>query len=168
MEFRKLCAGELGTVQEVYRGICKRMRANGVALWDEEYPCEYLEQDVENDRLYALMDEGEILSAFALCAVNEGEEEIAWMEDTEAVRYVNRFGVNAAHAGRGIGQLMLEKAREEARRQGARYLRLFVVDFNVPAIRLYEKDGFLKAEGYYDMVLEDGRVLRQYGYEVRL
>ena len=48
------------------------------------------------------------------------------------------------------------------------YLRLFVVDINKPAIQLYVKNGFRKVEGVYEEVFEDGFVLREYGYEIKV
>jgi ribosomal protein S18 acetylase RimI-like enzyme len=63
---------------------------------------------------------------------------------------------------------MLAKAREVAKTLGAEYLRLFVVDINEPAIRLYTKNGFTKAMGVYDEVIDDDLVLHEYGYEIPL
>ncbi len=69
---------------------------------------------------------------------------------------------------KGIGQQMLNKAKEISKSLGAEYLRLFVVDINKPAIRLYQKNGFTKADGVYDEVFDDGYVLREIGYEIKL
>lgn len=63
---------------------------------------------------------------------------------------------------------MVEKAKEIAKSKGFDYLRLFVVDINIPAIRLYVKNGFIKAEGIYDEVFDDGFVLHEYGYEIEV
>ena len=63
---------------------------------------------------------------------------------------------------------MLDKAKEIAQTFGAEYLRLFVVDINIPAIQLYLKNGFVKADGVYDEVFDDGYVLHEYGYEIKL
>lgn len=52
--------------------------------------------------------------------------------------------------------------------EGAAYLRLFVVDINIPAIKLYEKNGFKRAEGIYDLKVDDDRVLQEFGYEKRI
>lgn len=59
---------------------------------------------------------------------------------------------------------MLDKAKEVAKTFGAEYLRLFVVDVNIPATQLYEKNGFLKADGVYD----EAFVLHEFGYEIKL
>ncbi len=57
---------------------------------------------------------------------------------------------------------------ETAKSFGMEYLRLFVVDINKPAIQLYVKNGFRKVEGVYEEVFEDGFVLREYGYEIKV
>lgn len=43
-----------------------------------------------------------------------------------------------------------------------------MVDINIPAIQLYKKNGFVKADGIYDEVFDDGFVLHEYGYEIKL
>ena len=60
------------------------------------------------------------------------------------------------------------KQKEISKSLGAEYLRLFVVDINKPAIRLYQKNGFTKVDGVYDEVFDDGYVLREIGYEIKL
>ena len=57
---------------------------------------------------------------------------------------------------------------ETAKSFGMEYLRLFVADINKPAIQLYVKNGFRKVEGVYEEVFEDGFVLREYGYEIKV
>lgn len=63
---------------------------------------------------------------------------------------------------------MLNKAKEMAKTLGAEYLRLFVVDINKPAIQLYIKNEFIKADGVYDEIFDDGFVLHEYGYEIKI
>lgn len=63
---------------------------------------------------------------------------------------------------------MLSKAKEVAKVLGAEYLRLFVVDINEPAIKLYIKNGFVKANGIYEEVFDDDFVLHEYGYEIEV
>ena len=54
----------------------------------------------------------------------------------------------AAHARRqGIGWALLEQAVDWARQVGVRKLELHVFPYNEPAIRLYERFGFVR-EGY--------------------
>ena len=63
---------------------------------------------------------------------------------------------------------MLKEAKDLTKQAGARYLRLFVVDSNEPAISLYQKNGFETADGIYEEVIDDDLVLREYGMEAEI
>lgn len=158
---------DLAELKAMYGEIVKNMNENDIPIWDDVYPCEFFADDIKNEQMYVLTDENEIISAFVLCDTNAGEKEIRWNYNLGKAVYLDRLGVNIKHAKRGMGTLMLAKAREIAKSKGFDYLRLFVVDINTPAIRLYAKNGFVKADGIYDEVFDDGFVLHEYGYEIR-
>ena len=48
---------------------------------------------------------------------------------------------------------------------GAGSVRLFVVDYNEPAIRLYCKNGFTQAEGFYLEEIDASLTFREWGFE---
>lgn len=56
---------------------------------------------------------------------------------------VNGLAVAPGARGRGIGSILLSAATDEARRRGARKIRLHVHATNVPARRLYERHGYV-------------------------
>ena len=56
---------------------------------------------------------------------------------------VNGLAVDPGHQGRGVGRRLVEEAKQEARRRGARKLSLRVLAPNVSARRLYEGCGFV-------------------------
>jgi ribosomal protein S18 acetylase RimI-like enzyme len=93
---------------------------------------------------------------------------VNWKYNAGKALYIDRLGVNVNYSRKGIGSYMLTKAREKAKNLGAEYLRLFVVDINEPAICLYTKNGFTKASGVYDEVIDEELVLHEYGYEILL
>ena len=115
-----------------------------------------------------MTDHEEIISAFALCDTNAGEKTVQWQENSAKALYIDRLGVNVQYAKRGIGSFMLAKAKEIAKASKAEYLRLFVVNVNEPAIKLYIKNGFIKADGIFNEVFDDGFTLHEYGYEAKL
>lgn len=165
MEFRMTVMQDLEQLKAVYREIIRDMEERGINIWDDIYPCEFFADDIKKKRLYVLTDGEEILSAFALEDTNDGEQAVTWSEMDVKVLYMERLGVNVKYAGKGIATLMIKKAKEIAKMSGAKYLRLFAADINKPAICLYEKSGFRKADGIYDMVFDDGFVLHGAGYE---
>lgn len=168
MEFRLAVMEDLPQLKAVYQAIIQNMNRTGIPIWDDIYPCEFFAEDIKNNRLYALLNEKEILAAFALCESNKGEKAVEWKDDQGRALYIDRLGVNVDYAGQGIGSLLLEKAKEAAGKSGADYLRLFVVDINQPAIRLYEKCGFWKAKGVYEEVIDEELSFREYGFETAL
>jgi ribosomal protein S18 acetylase RimI-like enzyme len=59
------------------------------------------------------------------------------------VRQIQGLAVDTWARRRGIGRALLDAARAEACRQGARRLTLRVLGYNAPARRLYESAGFV-------------------------
>lgn len=168
MVFQSAAAQDLPRLKDMYKRIVKNMEAQGIPIWDDIYPSEFLAEDVENDRLYVLLDKEEIVSAFALCDTNAGEKAVQWQENGARAMYIDRLGVDVRYAKKGIGSFMLARAKEIAKASGAAYLRLFVVDINEPAIRLYRRNGFAKVAGIYEETFDDGFMLREYGYEIEI
>lgn len=165
MDFRLAIMEDLPQLKAVYKDIIQNMNNNQLQIWDDVYPCEFFEEDIRNNRLYILLDNDEIVSAFALCDINPSEESIEWQDKQVKALYLDRLGVNVNYARRGIGSFMLEKAKGTAKESGAEYLRLFVVDINKPAIYLYVKNDFIRGNGVYDEVIDDDLVLHEYGFE---
>lgn len=168
MEFRLARMSDLESIKTMYKEIIENMNRQGINIWDDIYPCEFFAEDINNDRLYVLKTKDEILSAFVLGKSSSGENAVEWKEPDAKAIYLDRLGVNVKYSRAGIGRLMLEKAKEIARSNDAEYLRLFVVDTNVPAIRLYENNNFIKAKGIYEERFEDGFCLYEFGYEIEI
>ena len=168
MDFRLAVMQDLAPLKDMYRRIVQNMEAQGLSIWDDRYPCEFLEDDINSKRLYVLLDNGRLVSAFALCDANAGARAVQWKEARAKALYLDRLGVDIHHTQQGIGRFMLAKAKELAKRSGTDYLRLFVVDINEPALKLYTKNGFARAAGVYVETFEDGFTLREYGYETKL
>ena len=168
MDFRLAVMEDLLHIKCVYKNIIEKMNREQIQIWDDIYPCELFDADIRNNRLYVLLENDEIVSAFALCGKNSGEKFVEWQDNQCRALYLDRLGVNVNYARMGIGSLMLKIAKETAKNLGAEYLRLFVVDINEPAIRLYVKNGFMKRSGVYDEVIDDDLILHEFGFEAAL
>ena len=74
MEFRLAKINDLPAVQAMYRALISDLRARGLDLWSDYYPCEFFIRDIEMNRLY-LLSEGETpAAAFALDDSTLGSE----------------------------------------------------------------------------------------------
>lgn len=128
----------------------------------------FFEEDIKNNQLYILLNNEEIVSAFVLSNTNSGETAVKWNDNHTKAVYIDRLGVNVKYSKKGIGSLMFDKAKEIAKTLDAEFLRLFVVDINIPVIQLYTKKEFVKVNGVNNEVFDDGFVLHEYSYEIRL
>lgn len=166
MVFRKARLQDLQEIKTVFKAIVRSMNDRGITIWNETYPCEVFEQDILNGYLYVLTEEGgRILSAVALLPQCQGNAAVIWQYPAKKPVFMFRLGVDPQYAGQGLGQMTVHKAMETAAKLGADSLRLFVVDINEPAIALYEKMGFLKAQGVYIQSFDAGYTLSEYAYE---
>lgn len=168
MDFRQAVMQDLPQLKDMYKRIIKNMNEQNIQIWDDIYPCEFFEDDIKNNKLYILLNNGEIVSAFVLSDTNSGETAVEWNDNHAKVVYIDRLGVNIKYLKKGLGSLMLDKAKEIAKTLNAEYLRLFVVDINIPAIQLYTKKEFVKVNGVYNEIFDDGFVLHEHGYEIKL
>lgn len=166
MKLRLAKADDLPQLKTIYRKIINNMYKNNIKIWDDIYPCEFLGRDIEHGQLYILEKNDEIISAFALCNSSEGENCVKWKGRNDEALYIDRFGVNTAYLRKGIGSAALGEAILLAKEKGAKYLRLFVADINKPAINLYVRYGFRKADGIYDERIDDNFVLHEIGFEI--
>ena len=168
MDFRQAVMQDLPQLKDMYKRIIKNMNEQNIQIWDDIYPCEFFEDDIKNNQLYILLKNGEIVSAFVLSDTNSGETAVEWNDNHAKAVYIDRLGVNIKYLKKGLGSLMLDKAKEIAKTLNAEYLRLFVVDINIPAIQLYTKKEFVKVNGVYNEIFDDGFVLHEHGYEIKL
>lgn len=168
MTLRLATMEDFTVVYEMFREIVASMEQQGLNVWNEVYPLSYLEEDIRQGQLYLVSDAQHIVAAFALFSIHEWGHCIEWKSSPEESMYLSRVGVRVECMGQGIGSKSLSLAKQEALRKGAQVLRLFVAECNASAIRLYERNGFIQAEGIYEEFIKPGFSLREYGYETRL
>lgn len=159
---------DLNQIKEIYKKIIKNMYDNDIKIWNEYYPIEVFESDIEQGNLYLLKDNNNILGAFAMYEHENLEKGLEW-ENCNAKSFVlNRIGVNVDYLHQGIGKKLLIEASKLAQKEGAKYLRLLVSDINIPAINLYLKCNFKKVNGIYEEKINDNFSINEYGFEMIL
>ncbi len=167
MKLRLSTEKDLSEIINLFNNITEDLDSKGINIWDEIYPACAFPDDIKRKSLFVLEEDGRLISAFALCEPLDDEGSIVWENPTAKGIYLFRFGVSPDCLNKGIGTYMLKEAERLAKERGGEYLRLLVVDYNVPAIKFYEKNGYIKAEGYY-VKDQDGLILKEYGYELKL
>ncbi|QKO30571.1 GNAT family N-acetyltransferase [Caproicibacterium lactatifermentans] len=111
MNLRLANISDLPKLKAVYGNIIDNMNRNNISIWDDIYPCEFFSDDIENNRLYLLVEEHDIIvAAFALCESNAGEGYVKWENTHSKALYLDRLGVNVDYSRQGIGSMMLKHA----------------------------------------------------------
>jgi len=167
MKLRLARNDDLPQLKTMYEKIIENMNQNNIRIWNDIYPCECFHEDINRKRLYLLTENDEILAAFALCESNDGAGHLKWKTVKEKALYIDRLGVNVEYLRKGIGGIMLKNAIRLAKQMDAKYLRLFVVDVNQPAINFYLKNGFQHVDGIYEERI-DHFVMNEYGFEIKI
>ncbi len=167
MNLRLATEKDLPEISRLFSAITKKLDSENICIWDEIYPDCAFPDDIKRKSLFVLGEDEKLVSAFALCEPMEDEGSIVWENPEAKGVYLFRFGVAPDCLKKGIGAYMLREAEKIAKERGGEYLRLLVVDYNIPAIKFYEKNGYIKAGGFY-VKDQDGLILKEYGYEKRL
>ncbi len=167
MKARPATQADLPQLNEMYRALVRQMARQGLAIWDEVYPCVCLPGDIRAGRLFVLEEGGAPKAAFALYRDEAAAAAMGWQAPAAPALYLARLAVAPACQRTGLGSRALRAAMALAAGQGAQYLRLFVVDTNAPALAFYRKNGFCKAGGCRKEDVGTG-MLRELGFEVCL
>lgn len=78
---------DLNQIKEIYKKIIKNMYDNDIKIWNEYYPIEVFESDIQQGNLYLLKDNNNILGAFAMYEHENLEKGLEW-ENCSAKSFV--------------------------------------------------------------------------------
>ena len=169
MNIRLANKQDLSALEQMFNRIVAEMHKNGVNIWNEYYPFEEFENDIEKSRLYLLVDENNICAAFVLFDDIAGAECFKWENNNAKPIYIGRLGVNVDYLRQGVGSRVIQEAIKLSKQMQGEYLRLTVVKENIPAIKLYLKNGFKQVEGVYNECIDDlGTTLQEFGFELKI
>ncbi len=142
--FEKATAADAETIFTLYQTAAVSGRENGSSDWDDSYPTrEILKEDLNQERLYVLWENGELLAAISLMESDDLDEEpLGWTEVKSCVPV--RLCVSPTRQCQGIGGRMMTLLTETVKRKGYAAIRLLAAKENLAANRLYERMGFCR------------------------
>lgn len=151
MEYRLGKTDDLDNICKLIALAIETMEKQEIYQWDEKYPTrEDLTVDIQNETLYTVIDNNVVIAIYVIN--RECDEEYyncKWEFDTETACIIHRLCVSPVIQNRGIGKQILNHIEEQLRDLGFSSVRLDVFTENPHAIRLYEKNGYIK-RGYAD------------------
>jgi len=169
MNFRLAVKGDLPQLQTMFIDIVKNMDNNNIHIWNQYYPYEEFENDIQNKNLYLITDKNDIVATIGLFDTIDGENCFEWKNKNAKTLYISRLGVNVNYLRQGMGKLALQNAIKIANDRNCKYLRLLVADINKQAINLYTKNGFCKVDGIRNEYSETlNKTISELGLEIKL
>ena len=92
---------------------------------------------------YVAMNNNDIIAAFVLNDDGEGSYyKTSWSKDIDKYMVIHAFAIKPDLQHKGLGSKIIDFCKEEALKQGYQGIRLDVVPENIPAKKLYLKNGF--------------------------
>lgn len=156
---------DLPRIQLLYQNVIQSMYKNNVFIWDDYYPYQIIKNDITNQTFYIVEQNNELIGGFALNSEHKASNSMKWHEKNAPVLYLDRFGIHSDYTNQGIATKVLNEIIKIVKQKNIHYLRLFVVQSNLPAIQFYCKNNFLKAQGIYGEQMNTGNVLYENAYE---
>ena len=150
-------AGQMSDLEEItklYDTACDYLESStNYPGWKKHiYPTkEDARKGIEEESLFVVRCNGRISGSMILNHEPEhGYDQCTWHtpDQYEQIYVVRTLVVHPDDRNKGIGRILMEFAKEEAKLQGMHSIRLDVYKENTPAIRLYESCGY----GYVDTV----------------
>ena len=103
MKTRPATQADLPQLNEMYRALVRQMARQGLAIWDEVYPCVCLPGDIRAGRLFVLEEGGAPKAAFALYRDEAAAAAMGWQAPAAPALYLARLGVAPACRRTGVG-----------------------------------------------------------------
>ena len=148
LDIRAARAGEFAAVRSFYHKLIDMMEgAEFHPRWEKcVYPSDdFLRSSIERGELYVGMLGEEIAAAMVINGEGaDGYDGAPWRVRAADGEFsvIHALGVLPPHHGRGFARELVAAAKEIARSRGHRALRLDVLNGNLPAVKLYESEGF--------------------------
>ncbi len=131
-------------IWQIFQDAVEYHKTQGIAQWDEVYPDRNtIENDIQNQQMYLLTENGAILAAVVLNGEQDAEYQTGkWQYTDGKIAVIHRLCVKPAEQHRGLGRKMMLLAEQELLRQGYTSVRLDAFTHNPFSCRLYESIGY--------------------------
>ena len=174
--YRKAKLEDLDQVMEAVEDSREVLRLQGNGQWQDGYPNrDNFINDINNGRLFVVIDEKDKNNIIAVCALTYREEDYhhlyegKWLTDLPYM-VMHRVAIKKAYRGQGYGKKLFEIFIETAKVEGYRSLRIDTHEGNAIMRHLIELFGFVycgkailtpnKDRMVYERVLKDEECLR--------
>ena len=149
MQYRLGISDDLPEICNMIAAARQLMSEQGIEQWDDRYPVfEDFEDDISKETLY-VASKGKEIAAIYVISEECDEEYLKCDWENKRPCIIHRFCVSPSLQNNGIGNAVLNHIETQLIEAGYDSVRLDVFTENPYALRLYEKNGYVK-RGYAD------------------
>ena len=140
--FRKAVFDDEKAIFSLYKAVKIKGREDGTSDWDEDYPNkDILRDDLENKRIFVLIEEAEIVAAISIFEEDELDiQSLDWAKVKAC--FLVRLCVSPKYQGKGIGEKMMRNISDYAENKKFKATHHLAAKVNVAANRLYKRMGY--------------------------
>ena len=140
--FRKALFDEELKLLSLYNEVKEKGKIDGTSDWDEDYPNnDILKQDLENKRIFVLVEENKIIAAISIFVEDEPDiQSLDWAKVKAC--FLVRLCVSPKYQSKGIGEKMMRNINDYAKGKGFKATHHLAAKVNIAANRLYRRMGY--------------------------
>lgn len=140
---RQATSADFDALVHLYRTCGKAMWNQGYDNWGDFYPpVETIQQDLRQQTLFVLKEQGTLLGAIALDFVQPAVYQSVTWQYHGKILAVHRLVVALHHQKRGLGKVLMNFAEAHAQALGCDAIRFDAYSINQPLLKFYQNLGY--------------------------
>ena len=159
MEFANI--SDIEAIMALYKRVVETVNKTNIKLgWNTElYPDEeFVKKAIQGRKMIILRDENRIVAAGVVNHdMNKEYDDIDWevKEPKEKISTIHAFATDPDYRGKKTSDKLLSEIHAYCKENGDLAIHLDVIDTNIPAYKLYIRNGYAEADCikmYYEVV----------------
>lgn len=146
MIFRQSTRNDLNEIMHIIKQAQEYFKGAGIDQWQDGYPqLELMEEDIDKNRSYVLLEEQKICGIMSI--LFDGEKDYdqiyegRWLTDGKYAA-IHRIAVDTKQKGRGFASFMIEKAQELCLGKNIHSIKVDTHRDNIVMQKMLKKQGF--------------------------
>ena len=129
---------DIDLILQLYSERMQCFKDNNIKQWSKyltNHPKTEFEEAINNKNFYIILKDNEIIAGFEL-----SEDSREWKDNVTSSYYIYKVVTKVGH--KNIGNIIFQKCKEIARKNGKKYLRLDCLKSNEKLNNIYESHDF--------------------------
>ncbi len=161
MEFKRAKTGDFSQIIDLYTKVVEHVKTTDIKLgWNTQiYPdSTFIQTALDNGQMYCVYNEDKVIAAAVINhTVNDEYKTISWTikEPESKIATIHALAVSPDFRGKCVSSFFVNQITQMCRDQGDKAIHLDVIDTNIPAYKLYLRNGYTEVadiQMYYEVV----------------